>query len=217
MDVWLDTDETREAVVSLEMVAECLQKVNRNVHYWKWVVIALHNALQGYMVLALKGTDGFNVVTRECRKEWIAARKRQDEWFPERRLDSLLNLYKKIQRGRALYDQQVKLNCYLPRGPGDLMLMYDGSQPFKPRGTQNKSVKLLHELRNDFIHFLPRSWLLQVSGLPRVVDDCIDIIEFLAFECGNILWHEKDLETKTRELIKKIRDGLEMLKESCSE
>lgn len=52
MDNRLDTDEALEAVLSLEMVRDQLLKVEQNLHYWKWVIIALHNALQGYMVLA---------------------------------------------------------------------------------------------------------------------------------------------------------------------
>jgi hypothetical protein len=211
MNPWLSTDETVEAVTSLEMVSETLPKVIDDVRYWKWVLIALHNALQGYMVLALKGTDSFNVLTPECQKQWMEADRRDDKVWPERRLDSFQNLYKKIKKGRKRYDEDAKLGRSSSRGPDDLMLMFVDSQPFKPRGTQTKSVEMLRILRNDFIHFLPKGWLLQVSGLPRVVSDCIDIIEFLAFQCGNILWHEKENETKTKDLIMNIRSELSKL------
>lgn len=70
---------------------------------------------------------------------------------------------------------------------------------------------MLNKLRNDYIHFLPKGWLLGVHGLPRVTGDCIDIIEFLAFECGNILWHDPNLETKTRELIAQCRSHLAIM------
>ena len=78
MKNWLRTDEAVEAVISLEMLCEQLPRVIDDPHYWRWVIIALHSGLQGFMVLALKGTNGFSVLTKECEKEWIAAFKRDD-------------------------------------------------------------------------------------------------------------------------------------------
>jgi hypothetical protein len=61
----LTTDTLSDAVFSLRMTAECLDKVLDDPHYWKWVIIALHNALQGFMVNALRLTDDSSVaVTR---------------------------------------------------------------------------------------------------------------------------------------------------------
>jgi hypothetical protein len=211
-DLWLSTDEGLEAVFSLEMVSECLPKVSENIYYWKWVLIALHNALQGFMVLALRGSDSLNVLTKKCAEKWLAARERRDKTFPERRLDGFWNLYKKIQTGRETYDEGLKTGSYLYRKPDDLMLMYGNSQPFRPHGTQDESVKMLNDLRNDFIHFLPKQSLLGVHGLPRVVDDCVNIINFLAFECGNILWYEEGHKIKTRDLIATIRSHIALLK-----
>jgi len=216
-DLWLSTDEALEAVVSLEMVSHTLPKVIENLHYWKWVLIALHNALQGYMVLALKGPDSLNVLTKKCAQEWRAARERGDDVYPERRLVGFLNLYKKIQRGRKLYDERVTTGRWLPRGSSDLMLMYNGSQPFKPQGTQNESVRMLSELRNQFVHFLPTNLALGVHGLPRVVADCTDIIDFLVCECGTILWYDTSLEQRSKELISQVRKDLDPLKGSYDE
>ena len=190
-DLWLSTDEAREAVLSLEMVLQTLPKVIENIHYWKWVLIVLHNALQGYMVLALRGTNGLNVLTKKCAEKWRAAWQK-DEDCDERRLDNFLNLYEKIQSG--------------------LMLMYWTSQPFKPQGTQTKSVKMLNDLRNEFIHFLHANWLRGIHGLPRVVEDCIDIIDFLVCECGNIIWYDQSLKQRSKDLISQVRKDLEPLK-----
>jgi len=216
MNAWLSTDEYQEAVLSLEMVSDSLPKVLDNIYYWKWVVIALHMALQGYMVLALKGTNSFNVLEKKCAKELAAAWRRDDEVLSMGKLDNFLNLYRKIKAGRKTFEEEVKTGIRGPRKPEDLMLMYMHSQPFKPRGTQNKSVEMLHHLRNDYIHFQPKGWLLGVHGLPRVVEDCVDIIDFLAFECGNVLWHDKRLEAKTKDLIAGIRSHVMTLRQSYS-
>jgi hypothetical protein len=97
------------------------------------------------------------------------------------------------------------------------MMMFDHSQSFKPHGTQTESVKMLNRLRNDYIHFVPKGWVLGVHGLPRVLRDCIDIMEFLAFECGNILWHDPHLETKTKDLIAQVKSHLAILNQSDAE
>jgi hypothetical protein len=217
MNAWLSTDEYLEAVLSLGMVPDSLPKILDNIYYWKWVIIALHMALQGYMVLALKGTNSFSVLEKKCRDEWEAAWERDDDSFPVLRLDNFLSLYKKIKAGRKTYDEQAKTGIRIYRKPKDLMLMYMHSQPFKPRGTQTKSLKMLNALRNDYIHFRPKGWLLGVHGLPRMVDDCVDIIDFLTFECGNVLWHDESLKTKTRDLIIQIRSHIAVLKEAYTE
>ena len=83
--------------------------------------------------------------------------------------------------------------------------MYDISRPFKPSGTQERSIGQLNRLRNEFIHFVPKGWSLEVSGLPQIVGDCLNAISFLVFECGNVIWHETALETQTRVLIEKMK------------
>jgi hypothetical protein len=79
------------------------------------------------------------------------------------------------------------------------------SQPFKPKGTQTDSVKMLNEIRNSFIHYFPGVTSLPVNVLRAMVQDCVDIIDFLAFECGNILWDDERLETHVKELVEGIR------------
>jgi len=192
MEHWLRTDEAQQAVLALQTANEQLPRVTANPHHWQWVIIGLHNALQGFMVLALRGTNGLNVLTDECAKEWLAAYERGDDKYPEPKLDKFLKLYKKIK--------------------SDRMKMYVNSQLFKPSGTQGRSIRKLNSLRNEFIHFVPKGWSLEVSGLPQIVDDCLAIISFLAFECGNVIWHDSALETQTREIIENAKREAGLIK-----
>jgi len=86
-------------------------------------------------------------------------------------LDNYSNLYKKIKN-------PIKIGFYIH------------SKPFKPSGTQGSSIKKLNSLRNDFVHFLPKIWILEVTGLPQIFLDCLNIIHFLRWECGNIIWYK---------------------------
>lgn len=211
---YLRIDETLDAVTSLELVGELLPKTVEKPHYWKWVVIALHNALQGYMVLALRGSDSFHVLSEKSRKERRKARERKSGPLQPPKLDYFWNLYKNIKKGRAVYDEELRVGR-MPGGPEiGPMMKYVGSQPFKPQGTQDKSVRLLHEDRNDFIHFVPINRSIPVALFPPVVKDCLDIIAFLAFESGNVLWHDESLKQKTEELIEQTKQHLDALKEA---
>ena len=193
---WLQTDEFQEAILSLQLTSEQLSHLvtTGNLHYWTWVIVGLHNALQGFMVLALRGTNNINVLTEDCAKEWLAAYERGDRRYPEQKLDNFLNLYKKVT--------------------SDRMRMYVNSQPLKPNGTQGKSVKKLNRFRNDLIHFVPKGWSIEVSGLPQIVDDCLNIISFLAFECGNVFWYEQELETLTRVLLERAKQKVSRIRQA---
>jgi hypothetical protein len=190
MENWLETDETQEAVLALQLVSEQLAHLESggNPHYWPWIIVGLHNTLQGFMVLALRGTNNINVLTEDCAREWLAAYARKDGTYPEQKLDKFLNLYKKIKSSR--------------------MQMYVNSQVFKPNSTQGRSIKKLNSLRNDFVHFVPKGWAIDLSGLPQIVDDCLNVISFLAFDCGNVIWHDRVLETQTSVLLEKVKQNI---------
>jgi hypothetical protein len=52
---WYRTDERENAIESLEQAARFYR--SRLKHRWKWLMIALHGALYGFAVSAVRGTD----------------------------------------------------------------------------------------------------------------------------------------------------------------
>ena len=172
---YLRTDEVEEAISATEMVAESVAAVKVDIYRWKWALIALHSAVQGFMVLALRGSNGLVALKDDVAAAWLDAYEKNLP-LPEERLDSYENLYRKVK--------------------GDRMLIYGHSKKFVPNGSQGSSINKLKDLRDDFIHFVPKGWSLEVSGLPRIFGDCIDFIEFLGWECGNVLWHEAAFESR---------------------
>lgn len=190
MAVWLRTDEQLEAVGALETAAQTSVGVAGDVYHWRWVVLAVHNALQGLMVIALRGSDGLAPLRDDVAAEWLKAY-RAGHVPPEEKLDRFLNLYAKIK--------------------GRRMRQYIHSEPFRPTGSQGWSVKKLNSLRNEFVHFLPRSWSLEVSGLPKICLDCVDLIEFLGWKCGNVHWNESSVEQRAVQAIQELRTELARL------
>lgn len=146
------------------MVKTFLGQVEKDVYHWKWVLVALHNSLQGFMVCALRGKDGINILKDSVVRKWVAA---GSKGHPEpQELDTFLNLYKKIK--------------------GHKMLINKSSKTFCPRGKQDASVRKLNQLRNNFIHFKSKSWHVEINSLPRITAEVTDIISFLALTSGNI-------------------------------
>jgi hypothetical protein len=98
------------------------------------------------------------------------------------------------------------------------MSHFGDSKPFAPNGTQEWSIKKLNEMRDEFIHFLPKSWTIELSGMPSIVEDCLNIIDFLVNESGNIdLPHnESDFQINVSTLVEKIRLQMQDIKVALS-
>ena len=188
------TNEILEAINSLEFVLEQVDKVSEDISKWKWVIIGLHNTIQNYMVCALRGTENTNVLTVKSSKEWL-----QEFWNriqpttykwknPAERLDLFTNLFKKTQT--------------------DKMLKGISSRKFEPTQSQIDSVNNLNFYRNEFMHFVPKGWSFSIDEFPNLVVEVLRIIEFLAFESGNINWSDESEKTRTTDALYKIINKL---------
>ena len=184
---YLRTDEAEEAVSSLESTAEFLRAVRTDRYRWKWVILALHAAAQGFMVLALRGGNGLLALRDDVAEKWLDAYYNEKP-YPEERLDSFLNLYKKVKSDRAK--------------------ILGNSRPYSPVGTEGRSIKKLNELRDEFIHFTPKGWSLELSGLPRICSESVNMIEFLHRDSGNILLHNESHHQRISKAIRDIRSAL---------
>ena len=164
------TDTFVETVSALEASSDELARVLRDSYRWKWVILALHSALQGMMALALEGSNGLRVLKPKDAKRWLDAYESGAPLPADLEMDNFLNLYEKIKN--------------------DTILFYVTSKKFTPEGTQGKSIKDLNRLRNQFIHFTPCSLSLVLNGLPEMAIDCLNIARFLAYDSKNIDWPE---------------------------
>jgi hypothetical protein len=185
---WLITDEAVETVSAFEVFAEEAQRLSSDPYRWKWAIISLHSGLQGIMVLALQGSHGLHVLREEDAERWLEAHDKGGPYPDDLKLDDFLSLYKKIK--------------------GDKMLKYIDSQKFVPKATQGGSVKLLNRLRNEYVHFTPRVWALDLEGLPTMALDCLSVAEFLARESHNVTWKEDDLIGRMDQACKSARASM---------
>lgn len=195
MDLWLRTDETIEAISALEMLAETAPSLTEDNYRWKWVIIIIHNALQGFMVLSLRHGNGLLALKDKIAEQCLKAYREGDQ-YPLEKLDNFLNLYKKIKNDR--------------------IRMANG-RIFKATPAHDRAVKKLNELRNEFIHFVPKGWSLGLTNLPEICLRCLEIIEFLSLESRNITFDEEIQQKRIISALKKAKNVLTGIKETYEE
>lgn len=193
--MYLRTDEEAEAANAMQMAARFSDNLERDTRLWRWVIIALHNAAQGVMVLSLRHGNGLLALTEDCFKQWMEAHKNQTP-YPEEKLDSYLNLYKKVKHTET----------------GQI----GGNKRFIARGTEGGHIKRLNTLRNEFIHFTPKGWSLEVNGLPQICLDVSRLISFLGWESSNVLWHSEQSKAEAMATHKQFVNAMQRLEQHYS-
>ena len=112
--------------------------------------------------------------------------------------------------GNALPTDQEKLLPFLDlydkikrRG----MLEYSSAERFVPQGSQGRSMKKLNFIRNEFVHFTPKGWVLELSGAPRIAIDCLDVAEFLVKLSNRFMIFTSFKEGEMLGLIEELKKG----------
>jgi hypothetical protein len=150
----VQTDEAEDVAASIRHFLRCRQLTSADTQAWKWVALSLHSALQGACVCHLETTASpIGVVTKENACEWMkyfeASRADPKAPAPKTKLLSLPDLLKAARK---------------PKSAGD------GSSPgIQLSDRELEWLKRFHdEVRNQFVHFAPTGWLLDVSGIPSL-------------------------------------------------
>jgi len=184
--MWMRTDERKEGIESLHKTYQFILEIHEDNYSWKWAIISLHNSAQAFMVLSLKGTANFNII-----KE------------PEKFFDA-------IQNGKKCPRQYLLNFCKLYKNVKSQKKMgknYPGSKE------SDCAMEILNEIRNNFIHFIPCNWSIELLMLPGIFKQVLSVIEFLILESGNVRFYDNDEDEKKclSELIEKIRAELNQL------
>jgi hypothetical protein len=72
------------------------------------------------------------------------------------------------------------------------MKQYVHSKTLKLTKDQQEAIDFVKDgLRNPLAHFIPKLWYVETEGLPDKAAHAFDVIEFLAVESGNVLFHQR--------------------------
>jgi hypothetical protein len=192
-DPWYSFRLDEQAVGALKIVAEMLPQTIEEPYRWKWVVVALHDALYGFMGLALRRSDGAQLLTLKHERQQYARWQREREQggpIVERsptRIDQFLNFFEKIQ------------------DPARMRHFID-SRAFVPTPDQDQSVRYLDRLRNDLVHYSDTTRMVWIAALPGVVVDGVTVIRWLVEESHTFFLHPEELEEAAIRLIEDIQE-----------
>jgi hypothetical protein len=153
--LWVQTDEAEDVAGSLRHALRCVNYVADDPQAWKWAALALHSALQGACVCHL--TTSFapvGAVTPRNAVEWIAyaeqSRTDPDAKPPRTQLMALPDLLKAVRKPNSVGDRSYDAGIAI----SDPELAW---------------LKRFHDsVRNQFVHFEPMGWSLEVSGIPEI-------------------------------------------------
>ncbi|UCI29438.1 hypothetical protein [Mesorhizobium sp. B4-1-4] len=214
--MWLRVDENTDVLTSLSECLHCVRRASDEPGLWKWAIHSLHSALQGAMVCHLSGTAQLGAQSDRCvRKildwherdrrgevervlvredEWgpIFQPKRQEDAFPEERLASAPDLFERLHN-------DVKR---VEGGAGALLALLPH---------HHRSFGKLNTLRNDFVHFTPKGWSIELAGLPRICADVTSVIDIIAADPWPFRhMHERD-RGRLATLLGELRMALQTL------
>ena len=162
MSRWIETDECRDILGSLEQCALSLHQTRQSKPAWKWVVLSLHNALQGAMVCHLSGTAGLGALSERSCKDWL-------EWHERDRHGELEDFPPRdfVAGAPDLFKRLGNESSRIENGCGRVIAISD---------MQEKSFKRLHSLRNEFVHFSPKGWSIERKYISEIICDILDVI-----------------------------------------
>src|SRR5262245_5611319 len=94
---YLRTDEYADTEGSLRKVAYLVPAVRKDVREWKWLLIAIHSATQGILVLTLSLGNGLLTLKASHAAAWLKAYESGGPWPKKMDLDYFLELYEKAK------------------------------------------------------------------------------------------------------------------------
>ena len=184
-DSWIQTDEAEDVAGSLRHVIRVAEYVEKDAQAWKWVVLALHSALQGACVCHLTtAAVPIGAVTERNAVEWSnyfeELRTNPNAKLPKTYLMALPDLLKAVRKPLSAGDGRNSAGIAISDAEFDWLKRFHDS------------------VRNQFTHFKPMGWSVEVSGIP-------DIATLISRIIGEILemgWAFRHQDVAQREELK---------------
>jgi hypothetical protein len=179
---WIRANEVKDVTGSIRHVIRTARFLNEDPDAWKWVTLALHSALQGACVCHLTTTAvPVGAVTESNTRKWLAyfekVRTDPNAKAPQTYLMPLPGLLEAVRKPYSAGDRSNAAGIAI----SDSELAW--------------LLRIHEQLRNQFVHFGPMGWSIEVSGIP-------DVAKLIARIIGDMLsigWAFRHMEIDERE------------------
>ena len=169
-----ETNLKENAIDDLEKLFKFLELAKQDKSYWKWVIIALHSSLYKFMLLALKNSDCSGICEQGERKK-VELVYKIDSFNSKNKLISFLKAFEWIQ-------------------DTEKMSRYMNSKAFISTPETDEAMRKLNTtLRNQFFHFKPMDWLIEIQLIKEIKQRTLSIIRFILFESNTVMIEKNEL------------------------
>lgn len=150
-DDWVRFTEYEDVLASTDLLALVVPSLTKNLSGWKWTILAAHSGLQGALVCALQDSTKTNILKNRSAKETLS-------WLQTLEGDPPVPYLLECPELLRKYRKKYPCTVMTPQ--------------------QLKDMKRFHrEFRNNFTHFAPQGWSIEIAGLPRIVGTALDLLE----------------------------------------
>lgn len=96
MAEYISFDRADDALMSLELLCRSIEEASNDLRHWKYVIVSAHNALQGFICMALCNGNDFNIIKEQHLKKWLKAHQEDESYYPDTQLDYFMKLYDRL-------------------------------------------------------------------------------------------------------------------------
>lgn len=162
-DAWINTNEAEDVAGSIRHVLRTAQFTQADPMAYKWVLLALHSALQGACVCHLTTTAQLlGAITQRNAGEWIdffeKSRTDPSAKLPKTYLMALPDLLKAVRKKRSAGDQRDESAVEISDEELRLLTHFNDN------------------IRNQFVHFEPMGWSIEITGVGGLAKLIVRII-----------------------------------------
>ncbi len=164
---YIRTNEIEDVLSTVAFMADLVPQLEDNPIYWKWLIQAAHNALQGSLVCVLSGTAGIGAFPEKLQSKWL-------EYFEKSRTDSSIT---------PPPERLAPFKELLARASQQEHMHYLDGSPLVLTKEEVCDLHFLNDLlRNNFVHFTPGGWSIEGAGLPRIILTAIRVTTWIMLE-----------------------------------
>jgi hypothetical protein len=186
-----ETNELENAVDYLEMLSHFLAEPMTGSR-WKWVIIAAHQALYSFSICALRGTAPSLTVT-DVKDESGKAIRLFTEGVAVETIAHSFGVKEEKAKSWLANPKLIGIHEALKRMKNSKYLPWAHSQSLVLTKAEETALdRLISEYRNEFEHFVPKTWLIYTTRFPAMLTHVMRVVRFIALESNAPFFHPDD-------------------------
>jgi len=193
------TDELENAIDYLEQAA-CYYVDSHSKHRFKWLMIALHGALYGFGVLAIKGSNASATVYKPINSKRLRGLREQVAKYHNESDERYIDMFIQPEHGKLLAIYDVLDKCQ----DESYMIRFVNSKVLVITEDQRTAIGKMIEFRNQFAHFKPSLYAITGDYNKDIVIPVIKVISELALESNNVMYYEVEQKDRVEKAFYKI-------------